>query len=69
MGFLSVAKYFFGLPVIPNYADSCLYVCQVHPGCWIHGRDFQSYISDVYAGGSIHYKEGLLKPPVIKKIV
>ena len=24
-------------------------------------------ISDVYTGGSIHYKEGLLKPPVVKK--
>ena len=37
--------------------------------CCTAGQLLLHYItfSDVYTGGSIHYKEGLLKPPVVKK--
>ena len=34
MGVLSVAKYFLGSLEIPNSADPCLYVYQVHP-LWV----------------------------------
>ena len=49
LGLLLVAKYFLGGSEIPNSADSCLYVCQVHPMGPVLKWDYLKYKSDTVA--------------------
>ena len=49
LGFLLVAMYFLGRSEMPNSADPCLYVCQVHPlGPKVENLDLRGTRQNIY---------------------